>query len=81
MSRLFLTLLGYTLIAMITEKCGISYDQALKTISGIGEGVYSDASHSHAEYTREQTEASGETQDRVVVIKRDEVRLLWWLIP
>ena len=55
-ARLFLTVLGYTLVAMIAEKCGISYNQVLKTISGIREVVYSDGSHSHAEYTREQRE-------------------------
>ncbi|MGC8617758.1 MAG: hypothetical protein ACP5UZ_03320, partial [Thermoplasmata archaeon] len=55
-ARLFLTILGYTLVAMISEKCCISYNQALKTISGIMEVVYSDGSHSHAEYTKEQRE-------------------------
>ena len=55
-ARLFLTVLGYILVAMIAEKCGISYNQVLKTISGIREVVYSDGSHSHAEYTREQRE-------------------------
>ena len=53
-ARLFLTVLGYTLVAMIAEKCGISYNQVLKTISGIREVVYSDGSHSHTEYTKEQ---------------------------
>jgi transposase len=38
---LFLTVLGYTLVAMIAEKCGISHSQVLKTISGIREVVYS----------------------------------------
>ena len=55
-ARLFLTVLGYTLMAIIAEKCGISYNQVLKTISGMREVVYSDGSHSHAEYTKEQRE-------------------------
>ncbi|MGC8618820.1 MAG: hypothetical protein ACP5UZ_08860, partial [Thermoplasmata archaeon] len=32
-ARLFLTVLGYTMVAIIAEKCGISYNQVLKTIS------------------------------------------------
>ena len=55
-ARLFLTVLGYTLVAMMAERCGISYNQVLKTISGIREVVNSDGSHSHAEYTKEQRE-------------------------
>ncbi len=55
-ARLFLTVLGYTLVAIIADRCGITYNQALKTISGIREVVYSDGSHSHAEYTKEQRE-------------------------
>ena len=55
-ARLFLTVLGYTMVAIIAEKCGISYNQALNTMSGIREVVYSNGSHSHAEYTKEQRE-------------------------
>ena len=55
-ARLFLTALGYNLVAIIAEKCGISYNQVLKTIPGIREVVYSDGSHSHTEYTKEQRE-------------------------
>ena len=55
-ARLFLAVLGYTMVAMIAEKCGISYNQALNTMSGIREVVYSNGSHSHAEYTKEQRE-------------------------
>ena len=55
-ARLFLTVLGYILVAMIAEKCGILYNHVLKTISGIREVVYSDGSHSHTEYTKEQRE-------------------------
>ena len=40
-ARLFLTVLGYTMVAMIASKCDIPYSQALKIISGIREVVYS----------------------------------------
>ena len=55
-ARLFLAVLGYTMVAIIAEKCGISYNQALNTMSGIREVAYSNGSHSHAEYTKEQRE-------------------------
>ena len=55
-ARLFLTILGYTMSAIIVAICGIPYDQVMKTISGIREVVYSNGSHSHVEYTREQRE-------------------------
>ena len=54
--RLFLTILGYTISAIIAKRCGIPYDRVMKTISGIREVVYSNGSHSHKEYTREQKE-------------------------
>ena len=53
---LFLTALGYNLVTMIAEKCGISYNQVPKTISGKKEVVYSDGSHSDPKYTKEQRE-------------------------
>ena len=49
-------MLGYALVTIIAEKCSISYNQVLKTISGMREVVYSDDSHSHMEYTKEQRE-------------------------
>ena len=55
-ARLILTVLGYALVTIIAEKCSISYNQVLKTISGMREVVYSDDSHSHMEYTKEQRE-------------------------
>ena len=55
-ARLFLTVLGYTMVAIIAAKCDISYNQALKVMSGIREVVYSNGSHSHVEYTKEQRE-------------------------
>ena len=55
-ARLFLAILGYTMIAIIAEKCGTTYNQALDTLSGIREVVYSTGSHRHVEYTKEQRE-------------------------
>ena len=55
-ARLFLTILGYTMAAIIAARCDIPYDRVMKTISGIREVVYSNGSHSHVEYTREQRE-------------------------
>ena len=55
-ARLFLTVLGYTMVTMIAARCSISYSQALKTTSGIREVVFSNGSHTCAEYTKEQRE-------------------------
>jgi len=55
-ARLFITMLGYTFVAIIAEKCGISYNQALNTISGIREVVYSSGAHAPVEYTKQQRE-------------------------
>ena len=44
------------MVAIIAAKCDISYNQALKVMSGIREVVYSNGSHSHVEYTKEQRE-------------------------
>jgi len=54
---MFFTVLGYTLLAIITCKCGISYNQALNTISGMREEVlYSSGAHAPAEYEKDQKE-------------------------
>ncbi|MCL4480463.1 MAG: hypothetical protein M1113_03140 [Candidatus Thermoplasmatota archaeon] len=53
---LFLAILGYTMVAITAEKCGITYNKALDTLSGIREVVYSTVSHRHVEYTKEQRE-------------------------
>ncbi len=55
-ARLFLTMLGYTMVAIIAAKCDTTYNQALKIISGIREVVYANGSHAHVEYTKEQRE-------------------------
>jgi len=38
---MFLTVLGYTLVAIISEMCGISHNQTLNAISGMREVVHS----------------------------------------
>ena len=55
-ARLFLTMLGYTIIAIIADKCGLSYNQVMDTLSGIREVVYMNGSHAPVEYTKEQRE-------------------------
>jgi len=55
-ARMFLTVLAYTLLAIISFKLGISYNQALNAISGIREVVYSSGAHAPVEYTKEQKE-------------------------
>jgi len=55
-ARMFLTVLGYTLLAIIACKCGITYNQALNTISGMREAAYSSGAHAPVEYTKEQKE-------------------------
>jgi len=54
MARIFLTVLGYALVAIISFKPGISYNQALNTISGMREVVYSLVTHAPVDYTKEQ---------------------------
>lgn len=53
-ARMFLTVLGYTLIAIISFKLGIPYNQALNTISGMREVVYSSGAHAPVEYTKKR---------------------------
>ena len=55
-ARQFLTIMGYTMAAIIAARCSIPYDRVMKTISGIREIVYSNGSHSHVKYTKEQSE-------------------------
>ncbi|EQD67125.1 transposase (IS4), partial [mine drainage metagenome] len=55
-ARLFLAILGYTMVAIIASVCGITYAQALETLAGIREVIYSTGSHSHVEYTKDQRE-------------------------
>ena len=53
-ARLFLTILGYTMIAIMAAKCNTPYNRVLETISGIREVVYANGSHAHVEYTKEE---------------------------
>ena len=55
-ARLFLTILGYTFAAIIAGRCDITYENAMKTMAGIREVVYSNGSHAHVEYTKDQRE-------------------------
>ena len=55
-ARLFLTILGYTMIAIMAAECNVTYNQVLETISGIREVVYANGYHAHVEYTKEERE-------------------------
>ena len=55
-ARLFLAVLGYTMVAIIANVCGITYNQALETLAGIREVVDSRGSHSQVQYTKDQRE-------------------------
>ena len=55
-ARLFLAVLGYTMVAIIASVCGLTYNQTLETLSGMREVVYSTGTHAHVEYTKEQRE-------------------------
>ena len=55
-SMSFLTILGYTMIAIMAAKCSVTYNRVLETISGIREVVYADGYHAHVEYTKEERE-------------------------
>ena len=53
---MFLSILGYSIMAMIASQSGFTYQQAEKIISGIKEVVYTNGSHSVVELTKEQKE-------------------------
>jgi hypothetical protein len=55
-TRMFLSILGYSIMAMIASQSGFAYQQAKKIISGIKEVVYTNGSHSVVELTKEQKE-------------------------
>ena len=55
-ARMFLSILGYSIMAMIASRSGFTYQQAEKIISGIKEVVYTNGSHSVVELTKEQKE-------------------------
>ena len=53
-ARIFLSILEYTMIRMIANRCDLSYAETVKIISGIKEVVYSNGSHAPVELTKEQ---------------------------
>ena len=53
-AKVFLSILGYGIIAMIAYTCGLTYNRTLETIRGIKEVVYTNGSHSTVELTKEQ---------------------------
>ena len=55
-ARMFLSILGYSILAMIASRSGFTYQQTEKSISGIKEIVYTNGSHSVVELTKEQKE-------------------------
>ena len=55
-ARMFLSILGYSIMAMIASKSGMTYQQTEKIISGIKEVVYTNRSHSVVELTKGQRE-------------------------
>ena len=55
-ARMFLSILGYSIMSMIASQSGFTYQQTEKIISGIKEVVYTNGSHSVVELTKEQKE-------------------------
>ena len=53
-ARMFLSIFGYSILAMIASKSGMTYQQTEKILSGIKEIVYTNGSHSVVELTKEQ---------------------------
>ena len=55
-ARIFLSIVGYSIMAMIASRSGFTYQQTEKIISVIKEVVYTNGSHSVVELTKEQKE-------------------------
>ena len=55
-TRMFLSILGYSIMAMMASMSGMTYQQTGKILSGIKEVVYTNGSHSVVELTKEQKE-------------------------
>jgi transposase len=55
-ARMFLSILGYTILAMMTSMTGMTYQQTEKILSDIKEVVYTNGSYSVVELTKEQKE-------------------------
>ena len=53
-ARMFLSILGYSIMAMMASRSALTYQQTEKIISGINEVVYTNGSHSVVGLTKEQ---------------------------
>lgn len=53
-ARMFLSVLGYSIMAMIASRCGLSYAETEKIMPGIREVIYTNGSHSPVELAKEQ---------------------------
>ncbi len=53
-ARVFLSILGYAIMAMIAYRCGLTYNRTVETMKGIKEVVYTNGSHSTVELTKDQ---------------------------
>ena len=53
-ARVFLSILGYAVMAMIAFRCDMTYSKALETMKGIREVVYTNNSRSTVELTKDQ---------------------------
>ena len=70
-ARLLLTILGYPRIIIITAKC----DQVLGTVSDIKKVAYTNGSHAHVEYTKEQRKLMERLKIELYYKKKDKDRL------
>ena len=55
-ARMFLSILGYSIMAMMASRSALTYQLTENIISGIMEVVYTNGSHSVVELTKEQKE-------------------------
>lgn len=53
MARIFLSFLGYAMMWMIANRCGLYHSETERITSGIKEFVYSNGSHATEELTKE----------------------------
>jgi len=53
-ARVFLSILGYAITAMIAHRCDMTYNKAVETMRGIKEVVYTNGSHTTVELTKDQ---------------------------
>ena len=51
---MFLSILGYAIVAIIAYRCNMTYNKAVETMKGIREVVYTSGSHSAVELTKDQ---------------------------